>query len=125
MPRRVDRAANIGDARRDAGRSLVVNHAHRADFSAAIGTQPLLDRFRIGAMPPVARQKLDLQSQARRHLLPQHGEVAGLVHQHAFARRERIDERCFPRAGPGGRVDHHCTLAGLEHALHASEHRFA
>ncbi len=60
----------------------------------------------IDAVAPVARQQLDLEPEAPRHLVPQAREMAGLGHQHAVARRERVDQRRLPRPGARGRIDH-------------------
>ena len=70
-------------------------------------------------------EELDLEAELRRHLLPQGREVAGLGHQHAIAGRKRVDQRRFPGAGAGSRVDHDLALRRLEDALHAGEHRLA
>ena len=75
-------------------------------------------------MAPVARNEIDLNAPARRHLLPQRGEVAGLDHQHLVARRQRIDDRRFPGAGARRRKDDD-RPGGLEDLLATLEHRLA
>src|SRR5687768_17481693 len=115
---RVDRFPDFRHARNHPGGGLVVHHAHRLDAFIGIGAQLLLDRVGIGAAPPVAGDEFHLEAELRRHLLPQRGEMAGLVHQHAVARRQRVDERRFPGAGAGRGIDHHFALRALEHALH-------
>ena len=52
---------------------------------------------------------------------PQHGEVAGLEHQHPVAGRQRVDERRLPRAGAGRGIDHD-GAGGLKDPLQAVEH---
>jgi hypothetical protein len=56
--------------------------------------------------------ELRLQAELDGHVAPQRGEVAGLVHQHLVAGRQRIDEGRLPRAGAGGRIDEH-RVGGL------------
>ena len=125
MLRRIDRLADLWDARNHSGGSLVVHDAHRLDALVGVGAQLLLDRLGIGAAAPVAGDELDLEPELRRHLLPQRGEMAGLVHQHAVARRERVDERGFPGAGARRGIDHDFALRALEDALHSGEHFLA
>ena len=55
-----------------------------------------------------------------RHVLPLRRELAGLDHQHAVARRQRIDQRRFPGAGAGRGVDDD-RIGGLENGLDAVE----
>ena len=50
-------------------------------------------------------QDLGRQAEARRHLLPERREVAGLDHQHGVAGAQRVDQRRLPRAGARRRVD--------------------
>ena len=57
-------------------------------------------------MPPVARQQLDFSPSRFAILLPERRELAGLEHQHAVARRQRVDERRFPGAGARRGIDH-------------------
>ncbi len=76
---------------------------------------------RIDPLPPVSWHELHLQAQPLRHVAPQHGEVTGLEHQHGVSRRQRVDERGFPRAGAGRWVDDH-RARGLKDALHPFEH---
>ena len=54
---------------------------------------------RIDAAAPVAGHEVDDEAELLRHRAPERREVAGLEHQHAVARRQRVDERGFPRAG--------------------------
>ena len=109
----------------DAGRRLVVHDADRLD-RVRRGRRRAAPRSRRGSTP--WRQSPGRNSTARPeplgHLLPQRREVAGLGHQHAIARRQRVDERRFPRAGARGRVDDDGAV-GLEHLLHPGEHRLA
>ena len=42
-------------------------------------------------------------------------------HQHGLARRQRVDQRRFPRAGPRGGVDHHGP-GGADHPPHSAQH---
>ena len=79
---------------------------------------------RIRAVPPVARQEFGDQAQTRRQFLPEHRELPGLAHQHAIARRQRIDQGRLPGPGAGGRIDHYVRI-GLEYFLETCETRFA
>ena len=79
---------------------------HTALIACPVSARKLrLDLGRVGAVPPVAGKEVDGQRQPLGELVPQRGEVAGLGHQHAIARRQRVDERRFPRAGARRRVD--------------------
>ena len=86
MLRCVDGLAYFADARCDAGRRLVVNHAHGLDRMTCVFRETLLDGRGVGAVPPVAGQEFSDQPQAGREFLPEHGELAGLAHQDAIAR---------------------------------------
>src|SRR5258708_3636510 len=99
-----------------------MHDAYRLDALLAVGAQALLDRLRIGATAPVTRDEFDLQAEARGELLPQRREVAGLRHQHALARRERVYERRFPGAGARSRVDDYFAARAFEDALHSRDH---
>ena len=76
------------------------------------------------AMAPIAGQEFDGEAQPLGELVPQRREVTGLGHQHAVARRQRVDERRLPRAGSRRRIDDDRAV-GLEHLLHAGEDRLA
>ena len=81
-------------------------------------------RFSMAAgsarLAPVAAHELGLDAELVGHLLPQRGEVAGLPHQHEVARRQRVHQRRFPRAGARRRIDDH-RLLGLEDLPHAAQ----
>jgi hypothetical protein len=113
------------DVAGDAGGGLVVHHAHGLDAVLLVGLQALLDQVACTPrrQPSACRaaEELGLQAQARGHLLPQRGEVAGLVHQHVVAGAQRVGQRRFPGAGAGGRIDDD-RLLGLEDLLDALEH---
>ena len=104
-----------------AGRCLVVHDHHGLDLVRPISRKPCLDRLHIGPAAPVARQKIDVELESIGDAVPQHGELAGLGHQHLVAGQQRIDDRGLPRAGPRRRIDDH-RLPGAEHALHGREH---
>ncbi len=110
-----------GDA---AGRCLVVHDHHRLDAVRAIGRELCLDLLHIGPAPPVARQEIDVELEFLGNAEPQHGELAGLGHQHLVARLQRVDDRGFPGAGPRRRIDHD-RLFGAEDALGGRHHRKA
>ena len=103
----VDRSPDSGDRADAAGRGLVMNDADRADLFAFVGFERGLDRGRIGAASPVGLQKDRLESKALRHFAPERCEPACARHQNRVARRQRIDERGFPRARAGGGKDDH------------------
>src|SRR5207302_1742091 len=90
-----------------------------------VGAQPLLDRFRIGAVAPVSGDEFNVEAELARHLLPQRSEMTGLVHEHAIGRRERIDQRRLPGARARGGIDDHLGARGLEYALHVRERLLA
>ncbi len=77
-----------------------------------------LDDRRIDAAAPVAGHEVDHQAELLGHRPPQRREMARLEHQHAIARRQRVDERGFPGAGARRRVDHD-RPRGLEDRLQA------
>src|SRR5439155_463501 len=117
---RIDRLAYRADAGCDSGRSLVVHDAHGLDPLLAIFLELGLDRNRIDAAAPVGGDEVDREAELRRHLVPQRSEMPGLEHEHAVARRERVDERRLPGAGARGGIDHD-GRPGLEHGLEPFE----
>ena len=121
MARAVDGAAHFADAAHDARRRFVVHDAHGFDRVLAVLVEPRLDGRRIGAAAPIGRNDFGLQTELRRHLLPQRREPARLGHEHAIARRQRVDERGFPRTRARRRVDDDVRL-GLEDRLDLGEH---
>jgi hypothetical protein len=112
--------ANRIDRRETAGRRLVVQHADRLDFMRLVLAQMLFDFCRIGAGPPIAGNELGFESELLRHGFPLRRELAGLDHQYPVARRQRVDERCFPRTCAGRGVNDH-RIGGLEDRLDAVE----
>ena len=118
MPGAVDGLANFGNPRSAAGRGFVVHHAHRLDRVAGVPLQTRFDFFRHCRAAPVAFNELGLETHLGSNVFPQCGEVAGLVHQHRVAGRQRIDQRRFPRTGAGRRIDDD-VRAGLKNLLHA------
>ena len=101
-----------------------MHYAYRFDRMSAVLRQTCLDGCRIGAAPPVAGEEIHLEPEPAGQALPERSELAGLVHQHALARRERIDQRRLPRAGARRRIDDD-RMPGLKHVLHPLEHLFA
>ena len=65
-----------------------------------VGLQPRLDHVGLHAAAPALdagqAQEFGLQAQARGHLVPQAGEVAGLVHQHLVAGAEHVGTAPLP-----------------------------
>ena len=84
-----------------------MDHHHRLDRVRPVRRECRLDDVRGRTAAPVPWDELDLEAQARRHLSPQRRKLAGLGHEHPVARRERVDDGGFPRAGSGGGIDHH------------------
>ena len=84
-----------------------MHHHHGLDGVRLVVGQFRRDRRRIDAMAPVAGNEIHLHPPARRQLLPQSGELAGLGHQHAVAGRQSVDDCRFPRPGAGCRIDDH------------------
>ena len=98
-------------------------HDHdRLDLVLAIGGKAGLDLLEVGAMAPVAGQKIDVELEFVGNPAPQHGKLPGLGHQHLVAGLQRIDDRRLPGAGTGRRIDDH-RLLGAEHPLHRPQHR--
>ena len=116
----VDRLAHAGDVGECAGRGFVVQHADGLDLFVLVGAQALLDFVWIDAVPPVSLDDLRLETELLRHLLPEQAELSGLDRQHFVARRQRVGQRCFPRAGAGRGEDDH-RMVGLEDGLDAFE----
>ncbi len=123
-PARSMRVADLGHSGYRAGGGLVVHDAHCLDRVRAVLRQTRLDRCRIGAVPPVAGEELHLEPEPVGQAPPERGELAGLVHQHAIARRQRVDQRRFPRAGARRGIDDD-RMPGLKHVLHPLEHLLA
>jgi len=101
-----------------------VNDTHRLDAVAFVGNEPRFDCRGIGAVAPVTGDEFRFQTQALREVLPQRGELTAFIHQHGVTRRQGVDQRRFPGAGTGGRVNDNVSL-GLEHAFHAGEYVLA
>ena len=99
-----------------------MDDADGLDLVRLVGGKLRLDLLEIGAMAPVARDEIDVELELVGDAAPQDRELAGLAHQHLVARLQRVDDRRFPGAGAGRRIDDH-RLLGLEHPLHAGEHR--
>ena len=116
----IDRLANVGDWRQASGRGLVVQYAHRLDLVRFVFAQLGFDGRGISTDAPIGRDELGLEAELHRHVLPQGGELAGLDHQHAVARRQGVDECRFPRAGAGRGVDDD-RIRRLENRLDAFE----
>jgi hypothetical protein len=116
--------AHLVEAREAAGRGLVVHDAHGLDGVRLVLAQVGLDLVRVGADAPVGLDHLGAQAEAVHHLLPQHGELAGLDHQNAVAGRERVGEGSLPGAGAGRRVDDDVAVR-LEEGLDAGEDALA
>ena len=120
----VHRLADFERRRDAAGRGLVMDDHHGLDLVLAIRRKFCFDRFHIGAAAPITWDKINVEFEFVGDAVPQHGELAGLGHQHLVAGFERIDDRGFPGAGPGrGKNDN--RLGGAEHALHGRHHRKA
>src|SRR5215813_2238925 len=86
---------------------------HCLDGMCFVLRQP---RFRLGgccAATPVSGNIIHLYSHAPDNVAPQIGEVSGLKHQHAIARRKSVDDSGFPGACSGSRIDHN-RAAGLK-----------
>ncbi len=124
MFRRVDRLADIRDRRGDPRRCLVVDDADSLDLVRLVGAQALLDALRIGAGAPVGFQEFRLQPQFHRHVLPQGGEMSGLVHEDFVAAREHVRKRCLPGTRPRRREYEH-GAGSLEYRLDAGKHALA
>ena len=118
----IDRLADLVDARRGAGRGLVVDDADGLDGVALVG---LAVAASIVAGSTPARQSVAMNS----GLMPSF--AAMFFHSVAkwpvsyistvIAGRQRVDERRFPGAGAGRGIDDHRAL-GLEDRLDAGEH---
>ena len=119
----VDCAAYGGNVGDDTGRGFVVDDADRLDRALLVGRKLRFDRRCIGAVTPIAGQKSNDEAEALGEALPERREMSGLGHQHVIARRERVDERSFPCAGPGSGIDDDVSLC-LEYALHPGKHAF-
>src|SRR6201996_3618463 len=128
---RIDGAAHRQNVRSHAGGGFVVHDANRLDAMLAVGAQPRLDEIGLYPPPPARRRRqfriLALPrnefagyAQARRHLLPERREVAGLVHQHVIAGTQGIGQSGFPGAGAGSGINND-GVPGLEYLLDTTE----
>ncbi|KAG0931500.1 hypothetical protein G6F31_016766 [Rhizopus arrhizus] len=95
--------------------------AHGLDAVLRVFGKARADHGGVHGVTPVAFDVVDLKPQAARQLLPQAGEVAGFPHQHPVARRQRVDQRRFPRAGARRRKNDHGGLR-LEDLLDSRQH---
>ncbi len=120
----IDGIAHIRNPARDPGGRFVVHDAHRLDRVLRIRDESRLDGGGRNTMAPIPGQEFDGKAQPGGELVPQHGEVTGLGHEHAVARRQRVDERRLPRAGSRRRIDDDGAVR-LEHFLHPREDRLA
>src|SRR5579864_4593671 len=117
----IERAAHAGDVAGGAGRGLVVTGEHALDLVALVGAQDLRVTLERHSFAPFDLQHLDLEAEALRHVDPQMRELTEAGGEDPVARRERVGERGFPRAGAGGREDEHLARAGLEDFLQVAE----
>src|SRR5436305_173642 len=123
----LDAIENLADVERmgdAAGRCLIVHDHDRFDLVLAVGSELGLDLLKVGAVAPVAGQEIDVEFEFFCNAAPQHGELAGLGHQHLVARGQRVDDRSFPGTGTGRGIDDH-RLLGSEYPLHRSQHRMS
>ena len=116
----IERAANLRQPARHAGRRLVVDDQHGPDAMVTILTQPGFERRRIDAVAPVSRHDLHVESQPARDLGPASRELSDVEGEHAIARRQRIDQGRLPGAGARRGKDHH-GRGGLENRLQPVE----
>ena len=116
----VDGGADVGDGGGHAGRGLVVHDHHRADAPVGVAAEPVLHQLRLDPGAPVARQQVDLESEAPSHLRPLAGEEAAVEGQHAVPGGEGVDQRRLPRAGGRGGEDEDGAV-GLEDGLEVLE----
>jgi hypothetical protein len=107
VARPVDRPPHRRDVASDPGRGLVVDDTDRRDPPCPVLGEHGLDPGRVDRRAPIALEEDDLEPEPAGHLLPERGEVTGLDHEHAIARRERVDERGFPGPRARGGVDDH------------------
>ena len=112
--------AHIIDARGGAGRGFIMNDAHGLDLVSLVGVKRFADLVGQCTAPPVGFDEDRFKPEPAGQLAPQRSKVAGLAHQDLVAGRQRVDQRCFPRAGAGSRIDDDVAL-GLEDGLHAIE----
>ena len=85
----------------------------RASIWSALDAAAPVRRFGQQRVAAGGDQDFGRQAEARRHLLPERREVAGLDHQHGVAGTQGVDQRRLPRAGARRRVDDD-RMAGLE-----------
>src|ERR1700722_11912592 len=112
----VHRFAHRGNGVRNGARSFVVHHHNGLDVVVAILTKNGLHLILLRSVTPVTPDKLHVQAETDRHVLPQSGELAGLEHQDLVPRGEGVDNGSLPRSGARGGEDHDPS-AGLKNRL--------
>src|SRR5258705_10083230 len=105
MPRDVDGAPDLEKSARHPGGRLVVDDEQRLDPVVAIAGEPLTDLAGIDAAPPGAGHELDVEAEPAGHLGPVLRELADVEREYCVTGRERVDQRRFPGAAPGRRID--------------------
>jgi hypothetical protein len=121
MRRGIDCRPDSGNIAFYARGGLIVHHGDRLDGVPCIGAEPLEHLLRPHAGAPVTGHQIHVESQALRHLRPQHGEVTGLEREHLVTRRKRVDQGGLPGAGARGRVKRH-RPRGAGQTRHPAEH---
>ena len=96
MPGAIRGISDLGDPARDTGRSLVMDDGHRLDAVLRVLFQPGTDGLRVCPMTPITGQEVHFETQPLSHAAPECGELAGLEHEHAVSRRQRVDQSCLP-----------------------------
>ena len=119
----VNGGAEVGDAAGDAGAGLVVDDHDGPDGVGDVGAEASFDLGRVGAVPPVAGEELDVEAEAGGHGAPEGGELAGFRHQDLVAGGEGVDDRSFPGAGAAGGEDD--DVVGAEDGAEAFENALA
>src|SRR5580765_437797 len=90
--------ADFGNPAGDAGGSFVVHYHHSFDRLLCVFFEFLFHVGGLRSTPPVPWNVIHLQAMSQGNIAPEIGEMPGLKHQYAVARRKRIHNRRLPSA---------------------------
>ena len=102
---RVDGSSDRRDVVDGTGSRIDLDHENRLDLRQPILPKPRLERCGVDGTAPATRQRLDLETEHRRHVTPGSRKEAIFQHEDLVAPGEHVDQRGFPGAVAIGGVD--------------------